>query len=171
MGSVLRVYALDLAQLRSLLGSGEEAFCAKVLRTIPEAAGRRGLAAQSDLVMAWKRGVAGLVLGDAGEALSAREPFGTSDLPKAGPGLSLAFASIVEGFATEGLGGCLPISARLPEPLVHRPLFGLEPDGALVRWGALRREALEALAADPLIAAVRDRGLDLVSLSGLSWAE
>jgi hypothetical protein len=171
MGFVLRVHGLDLAQLRSMLGSGEEAFCAKVLRTIPEAAGRRGLAAQSDLVKHWKRGVTELVLGDAGEALSAREPFGRSELPRAGPGLSLAFASILEGFAQEGLGGCLPISASLPENLVHRPLFGLEPEGPLVCWGALRREELKDLATHPLVAPVRARGLDLVSLSGISWTE
>lgn len=134
-------------------------------------AGRRGLAGQPDLVNAWKRGVTGLVLGEAGEALSAREPFGKSELPKAEPGLSLAFASIVEGFATGGLGGCLPSSAGLPESLVHRPLFGLEPDGILVRWGALSRKELKDLAGHPLIAAVLAHGLDLVGFSGSSWTD
>jgi hypothetical protein len=154
-----------------MLGSGEEAFCARVLRTIPEAAGRRGLAGRADLVKEWKRGVTGLVLGEPGELLSAHEPFGEAELTRAGPGLSLAFASVLEAFAEEGLGGSLPITDRLPGKLVLRPLFGLEPDGTLVRWGALRREELQILAAQPLFAPIRDRGLELVGLSGTSWTE
>jgi hypothetical protein len=154
-----------------MLGSGEEAFCAKVLRTIPEAAGRMGLDPQADLVKDWKRGVSGLILGAPGEALSAREPLGKPERPRAGPGLSLAFASIVEGFALEGLGGSLEVLAGIPPDLVERPLFGLEPEGTLVRWGALAREELQGLASHPLIDPIRVRGLDLVSLSGSAWAK
>jgi hypothetical protein len=170
MGSILRVHALDLAALRSLLGSGEEAFCAKVLRTIPEAAQRRGLAAEAELMKDWKRAVTGLVLGGPGEALSGREPFGEAVGTKAGPGLSLAFSSIVEAFAREGLGGSLEVSGAVSEVLVDRPLFGLEPDGTLVRWGALGRDEFRGLAPHSLIDAIQARGMDLVSLSGAAWA-
>ncbi|HLY76156.1 MAG TPA: hypothetical protein VKU80_18800 [Planctomycetota bacterium] len=170
MGSILRVHALDLAALRSQLGSGEESFCAKVLRTIPEAAARRGLAAQAELLKDWKRGVTGLVLGGPGEALSGREPFGKAVGTKAGLGLSLAFASIVEAFAREGLGGTVEVSGGIPGVLVDRPLFGLEPDGTLVRWGALGRDEVQDLAPHPLIDTLRAPGIDLVGLSGSAWA-
>ncbi|MBV8878436.1 MAG: hypothetical protein JO332_00595 [Planctomycetaceae bacterium] len=167
----LRLYALDLARFRGMLGSGEEKFCASVLRTVPAAAERRGLASDPDLVKEWKRGISGLVLGDAGEALSLRLPFEKTDLTKAPPAQSLAFASLVEGFAQGGLGGSLPISERIREELLSRPLFGLEPDGRLVRWGGLGRDQLKDLAAHPLIAPIRSRGLDVVSLSGKFWTD
>jgi hypothetical protein len=169
MGLVLQLHAIDLPQFRAMLGSGEEAFCAKVLRTIPDAAARRGLAGETDLVKEWKRGVTGLVLGDAGEALSGRLPFDRTDLTRAGAGLSLAFASILEGFAREGLGGTLPVTAHVREELLGRPLFWLDSDGSRVRWGALGRNELKDLASHPLIAPIRDAGLDLLSLSGPCW--
>jgi hypothetical protein len=164
MSLALDLYAIDLERFRALLGSGEEAFCAKVLRTIPDAAARLNLAGDADLVKEWKRGVTGLVLGDAGEALSSRQPFDAT-VTQASGGLSLAFASILKGFAREGLGGPLPMAARLPKELVHRPLFGLESDGRRVRWGALGRSELGDLATLPLIAPIRAAGLDLVSVT------
>jgi len=166
MGAVLRVYAVDLTGLRAMLGSGEEAFCAKVLRGIPDAAERRGLAKNPELVKEWKRAVTGLVLGLPGEALSGRLPFEKTDLTLAGPGLSLAFASILEGYAVAGLGGA--VSDEVPQALRRHPLFGLEADGDLVRWGAIGRDAK---AAPPLIAAILAKGLDAVGLSGSAWAE
>lgn len=149
-----RLLAIDLPKFRALLGSGEEAFCAKVLRTIPQAAAR--LAVDADLLKEWKRGVTGLVLGDAGEALSNRQPFEETDRTVAGPGLSLAFASLLAAFAQEEPGGPLPPGLALREDLRQRPLFGLDSDGSRVRWGALDRRELEGFAS----------GLDLVSLSG-----
>ncbi|HLY10449.1 MAG TPA: hypothetical protein VKW04_14195 [Planctomycetota bacterium] len=160
MGQTLRIFALHLPRFRSMFGSGEEAFCAKVLRRIPEAAQRLGLRQE------WTRGVTGLVLGEPGAALSERLPFETSDLTKATPGFSLAFASVVMGFATEGLGGSLPMSGTLREELLHRPLFGLEPDGDVVRWGGLSKHQLKSLAGHPLIAPIWANGLDVISLSG-----
>lgn len=166
MGSVLRVYAVDLVGFRSMLGSGEEAFCAKVLRGIPDDAERRGLAKNPDLVKEWKRAVTGLVLGLPGEARAAQEPLGKGDVTKAGPGLSLAFASILEGYAEAGLGGA--VSGEVPEALRRRPLFGLEADGDLVRWGAIGRDAK---AVPPLVAAILAKGFDAVGLSGSSWPD
>ncbi len=165
MSPSLRLYALSLPQLRSLLGSGEEKFCAQVLRRVPPAAERRGL------LKDWNRGVTALVLGDAGEAMSQRLPFDQTDLSKATPALSLAFASVVEACAERDLGGALPVSAGVREELLRRALFGLEPDGELVRWGGLGKDQLKDLAAHPLIAPIRARGLDVIGLSGAAWAE
>src|SRR5436190_11131040 len=109
----MNVLAVDLVQFRAMLGSGEEKFCAKILRTIPP------LAERSNLVKEWKRAVTSLVLGEAGEALAAREPFAAA-VAKADPGLSLAFASLLEGFAASG--------GRADGTLTDRPLFGLEAD-------------------------------------------
>lgn len=167
MESALRVYAVDLERFRAMLGSGEEAFCARVLRAIPDAAERRGLAKTPDLVKDWKRSVSGLVLGAAGEKLAANEPFGKASGEKAGPGLSLAFASILEGFSEAGLGGLLP--GEVPGNLRRRPLFGLESDVDLVRWGALRRD--EPTPAPALVEEIRGRGLDAIGLSGPSWTD
>ncbi len=160
MGSELRVYAVDLNRFRLMLGSGEEAFCAKVLRGIPEEAGRRGLAKNPELLKEWKRAVTGLVLGLPGEALSAKDPFDQRSVTKAGPGLSLGFASILEGFSEAGLGGVL--TGQIPAELRQRPLFGLEADGDLVRWGALRKAATTP---HPPIASILAKGLDAVGLS------
>ncbi len=160
MGSVVRVYAVDLNRLRPLLGSGEEAFCAKVLRGIPEAAQLRGLAKDPDLVKEWKRTVTGLVLGAAGDARASCRPFEKSPVTRAGPGLSLAFASVLEGFSEPGLGGLL--AGDVPAELRQHPLFGLEADGDLVRWGAIGRDAK---ASEPLIASILAKGLDAVGLS------
>ena len=165
MGSVLRVHAIDLFQFRAMLGSGEERFCAKVLKSPPAAAERLGL------LQEWKRGVTGFVLGDAGEALAERLPFEKTDVTKAGPGQSLAFASILEGFAQEDLGGTLPISKNLRDELRRRPLFGLEAEGVQVCWGWLGKTDLKDLAAHPLIAPIHARGLDVVGLSGTAWTE
>jgi hypothetical protein len=167
MGAVLRVYAVDLERFRSMLGSGEEAFCAKVLRAIPNAAERRGLAKSPDLVKDWKRSVSGLVLGASGEALAANEPFDRSSVAKAGPGLALAFASILEGFAEAGLGGVL--SGEVPGELRRRPLFGLDSDVDLVRWGALRRN--DPAPSPALLLAIQGKGLDAVGLSGSAWTD
>jgi len=165
MPAILRVHAFDLFQFRSMLGSGEERFCAKVLKRPPAAAERLALLPE------WKRGVTGFVLGDAGEALAERLPFEKTDLTKASPGESLAFASILEGFSQEGLGGTLPLSKNLREELVRRPLFGLESDGNQVRWGWMGKADLRELAAHPLIAPIHARGLDIVSLSGPAWTD
>jgi hypothetical protein len=165
MGPSLRLYALPLAQLRSLLGSGEEKFCAQVLRRVPAAAERRGL------IKDWNRGVTALVLGDAGESMSQRLPFENTNLTKATPALSLAFASVIEAFAEKDLGGSLPISAGLREELLRRPLFGLEPDGELVRWGGLGKDQLQEFGAHPLIGPIRARGLDVIGFSGAAWTE
>lgn len=116
----MKLLAVDLARFRAMLGSGEEKFCAKVLRSVPP------LAERLDLVKEWKRAVTSLVLGEAGEALAAREPFAAA-AEKAGPGLSLAFASILEGYSE-------PATAA-DGALADGPLFGLEADGELVRWG------------------------------------
>jgi len=150
-----------------MLGSGEEAFCARVLRTIPDAAERRGLARNPDLVKDWKRSVSGLVLGAAGEALAANEAFDRSPVAKAGPGQALAFASILEGFAEAGLGGVLP--GEVPGELRRRPLFGLDSGVDLVRWGALRRN--DPSPGPALLLAILGRGLDAVGLSGSAWAD
>jgi hypothetical protein len=171
MSPVIHLHAIDLAGFRVMLGSGEEAFCAKVLRTIPDSAARRKLAGDADLVKEWKRGVTGLVLGEAGEKLSARMPFERTNLTQAGPGLSLAFASVLEGFGREGLVGTLPLSPAFCEELVRRPLFGLEPDGSRVRWGALSRDEVKTLPSHPAITPVSLAGLDLIGLSGPSWTE
>jgi hypothetical protein len=171
MGAVLRVYAVDLVGFRSMLGSGEEAFCAKVLRGIPEAAERRGLAKDPELVKEWKRSVTGLVLGLPGEALSGRLPFEKTDLTLAGPGLALAFASVLEGYAREGLGGPLPLTPQVAEELVHRPLFGLDSDRTHVSWGAMSRHELKSVSAHPLVMPIRAAGVDLVGLSGPSWTD
>ncbi len=156
----MRVLAVDLNRFRLMLGSGEEAFCARVLRGIPEEAERRGLAKNPERVQEWKRAVTGLVLGAPGEALSAKDPFDQSTVTKAGPGLSLAFASILEGYAEAGLGGAL--SVEIPALLRRRPLFGLEADGDLVRWGALGKDATTP---HLLIASILAKGLDAVGLS------
>ncbi len=160
MSKMLRIHALHLPKLRALLGSGEEAFCAKVLRRIPEPAERMGL------VKEWKRGVTGLILGDAGEALSARLPFETRPLTRATPALSLALASVVQGFSQEGFGGTVPETPTLGKDLIRRPLFGLEPDGTVVGWGGLAKDQVKELAHDPLFAPIWANGLDVISLSG-----
>lgn len=165
MGRRLRVYALSLATFRSMLGSGEERFCAKVLRREPEAARRLGLRKE------WNRGVTGLVLGEPGEALSTRLPFEKNDLTKAVPGLSLAFASVVEGFAREGFGGPLPITEATRPDLLDRPLFGLRADGDLVCWGGLAKDQVRELSQDPLFAPIWANGLDVISLSGSLWTD
>ncbi len=151
----MRVLAVDLDRFRSMLGSGEEAFCAKVLRGIPEEAAKN-----PELLREWKRAVTVLVLGLPGEALSAKDPFDAGSVTKAGPGLSLAFASLLEGYAEAGLGGVL--TGEIPEQLRRRPLFGLEADGDLVRWGALGKDATTP---DPLIASIPAKGFDAVGLS------
>jgi hypothetical protein len=151
----MRVLAVDLNRFRSMLGSGEEAFCAKALRAIPD-----GAAKNPELLREWKRAVTGLVLGLPGEALAAKDPFDTGTVTKATPGLSLAFASLLEGYAEAGLGG--ELSGEVPEELRRRPLFGLEADGDLVRWGALGRESTISL---PLIESIRAKGVDAVGLS------
>lgn len=171
MGPVLRIHAVDLTGFRAMLGSGEEAFCAKVLRGIPGDAERRGLGGNPDLVKAWKRAVTGLVLGAQGEALSARLPFERTDLTLAAPGLALAFASVLEGHAREGLGGTVPLTPGVAQDLVHRPLFGLAGDGTHARWGALARDELKGLRAHPLILPIQGADLDLVGLSGPSWTD
>ncbi len=170
MGTAFNLHAIDLEGFRAMLGSGEEAFCARVLRTIPDLAARRKLAGDADLVKEWKRGVTGFVLGDAGEALATREPFDKA-ATRVSAGLSLAFASILAGFAREGLGGVGTPVEVLPAELLQRPLFGLESDGSRVRWGALRRDALNPFVAHPLIAPVGAAQLDLVCLSGPSWTD
>jgi hypothetical protein len=151
----MRVLAVDLNRFRLMLGSGEEAFCARVLREIPEEAAKN-----PELLQEWKRAVTGFVLGLPGEALSAKDPFDAGSVTKADPGLSLAFASLLEGYSEAGLGGML--TGEIPAELRQRPLFGLEADGDLVRWGALGRDAN---AAQPLIAAILAKGLDAVGLS------
>jgi len=148
-----------------MLGSGEEKFCAQVLRRVSPAAERRGL------VKDWNRGVTALILGDAGEAMSQRLPFDKTVLTKAAPALSLAFASVIEAFAEKDLGGSLPVSDGLLAELARRPLFGLEPDGDLVRWGGRGKAELKDLGAYPLIAAIRAKDLDVIGLSGSAWAE
>lgn len=162
MSSPVNVVAVDLLRFRSLLGSGEEAFCAKVLRTIPGAAERLGLGKQPDLVKAWSRGVTGIVLGDAGETLAEGRPLNaTADLAT-----SLAFASVLAGFATEGLGGSIPAP---PVELLRRPLFGLSSEGTQVRWGWLASVELREVASHPVLDGIRARGLDAVGLSGSLW--
>jgi len=116
----MKLLALDLVAFRAMLGSGEEKFCAKVLRSVPP------LAERLNLVKEWKRAVTSLVLGEAGEALAAREPF-AAVVAKADPGTSLAVASLLEGFAASGG----PVDGTFTDG----PLFGLEADGTLVRWG------------------------------------
>src|SRR5258708_38871932 len=107
MTPALRVLAVDLAEFRAMLGSGEEKVGAKVLKRPP------GAAENLSLLQEWKRGVTGFVLGDAGERLAGRLPFETTELSKAGLGESLAFASILAAFAQEGVGGVLPLSKDL----------------------------------------------------------
>jgi len=165
MAAILRVHAIDLFQFRAMLGSGEERFCARVLKRPPASAEKLGLLPE------WKRGVTGLVLGDPGEALAQRLPFEKTDLTRATPGESLAFASILEGFAQDGLGGTLPLSKNLRDDLVQRPLFGLDPEGSPVRWGWLGKAELRELAAHPLIAPIHARSLDVVTLSGSAWTD
>ena len=148
-----------------MLGSGEERFCAKVLRRIPPAAERLGMLKE------WKRTVTGLVLGEPGEVLSARLPFEKTNPTRATPDLSLAFASLLEGFALEGFGGSLPMSSSLPPDLLHRPLFGLEADGELVRWGGLAKDQVKEVHHEPLFAPIWANGLDVVSLSGSLWTD
>ena len=170
MSLTINLYGIDLAGFRAMLGSGEEAFCAKVLRTIPDLAARRELAGDADLVKEWKRGVTSLVLGAEGEALSARQPFDPAVTRSSG-GLTLAFASILRGFAQEGLGGPVLMAAGLREELVQRPLFGLESDGRRVYWGGLGREELKEFVSHPVIGPIRAAGLDVVSLGGPSWTD
>lgn len=148
----MNVLAVDLLQLRALLGSGEEKFCAKVLRAVPPAAERLGLLKE------WKRAVTGFVIGDAGAALSERAPFDRATPTRADRATSLAFASILQGFAVEGLGGVF--GGALPQ----RPLFGLEADGELVRWGGLGNDELDPFASDSLIGPIRARGLGAIGL-------
>ena len=165
MAAILRVHAIDLFQFRAMLGSGEERFCAKVLKRPPAAAERLGL------LQEWKRGVTGFVLGDAGEALAQRLPFEKTGLTQATPGEALAFASILEGFAQDGLADTLPLSKNLRDDLVQRPLFGLDSQGSPVLWGWLGKADLRELATHPIIAPIHARGLDVVTLSGSAWTD
>jgi len=148
-----------------MLGSGEERFCAAVLKRVPPAAEARGL------VKEWKRAVTGLVLGAEGERLSSRTPFEQGNLTKADPALSLAFASLVEGFAPGGLRSTVPVGPQTAGNLLARPLFGLEPDGLLVRWGGLSVDEVKPLRAYPWIAPIAAGGLGILSLSGAAWAD
>lgn len=165
MGPVLRLHAVDLDRFRAMLGSGEERFCAAVLKRVPPAAEKRGL------VKEWKRAVTGLVLGVEGERLSSRSPFERSDPTRADPALSLAFASLVEGFAPEGLRRSLAAGPQIPGELLARPLFGMEPDGVLVRWGGLNADEVKPLRAHPRVAPIALPGLGILSLSGSAWAD
>ena len=140
-----------------MLGSGEERFCEQVLRSTPPSVESLGL------VKEWKRAVTGLVLGEPGERRSVRQAFATTDLDKADRVLSLAFGSILEGYAAE----IFP-ALSLPPALsgfFPRPLFGLESDGERVRWGGVDRDVLKGLGAGPILDPIRARGLDLVLLS------
>jgi hypothetical protein len=165
MTSVLRIHAVDLDQFRSMLGSGEERFCAAVLKRVPPAAEK------FDLVKEWKRAVTGLVLGAEGERLSSRGPFEIRDLRKTDRAMSLAFASLVEGIAPEGLRSRVPVGPQVADGLVARPLFGLEPDGALVRWGGLSADEVKPLRAHPWITPIAEQGLGILSLSGEAWTD
>ena len=146
----MKILGVDVWGLRKVLGSGEERFCAKVLKSVPAAA------EQHNLVKEWKRGVTTLVLGEVGEQLSALEPFSRAPLTSADPALSLAFASVLEGFAQTAVDGGEPDLGVLPGPL-----FGLISGGPLVRWGGLGRDHLPV---HPLLAPIVTRKLDPVVL-------
>jgi hypothetical protein len=165
MGASLRVLAIDMVQFRSMLGSGEERFCAKVLKSVPPAVDRLGLLKE------WRRDVTGLVLGDPGERMAAFEPFLMGPYQQAGPSLSLAFASLLIGFSEPGLGGWGSGLGDLAQVLVRRPLFALDADGELVRWGGLRRDLLRLIGPHPLIVPIQVKDLDVVTLSGSAWAD
>jgi hypothetical protein len=165
MASLLRLHAVDLEKFRAVLGSGEERFCAKVLKALPAAAEKRGLRNE------WKRAVTGLILGDQGAELSSRPLFGSKDLTKADPALSLAFASVVEGFALPGLGGTVEIAPGFCDELLARPLFGLEPDGVLVRWGGLDPKEVRSVSSHPGIAPIAMKDLAVIGLSGAAWTD
>lgn len=179
MASFLRVHRIDFAQVRAALGSGEEALCTRVLRTIPQAG--------ADLIKDWKRGVTALLLGDRGELLSGRDPLISSEIERPGPALSLAFASVlqelvqdppgVRAFLERPEGGGFWASLRRQHPaLFSRPLFGLESGHESIRWGGWGRADVAALASslvDPAAAELRDvvqaatkDDLDLVSFTG-----
>ena len=148
-----------------MLGSGEERFCAKVLKSVPAAVDRLGLLKE------WRRDITGLVLGEPGERMAAHEPFLMGPHEQAGPSLSLAFASLLIGFSNPDFGGRDSGVGDLAQVLVRCPLFALDGDGELVRWGGLRRDLLPRIRPHPLIAPIQAKGLDVVTLSGSAWTD
>jgi len=148
-----------------MLGSGEEKFCARVLKDVPSAVERLGLLKE------WRREVTGLVLGEPGERLASHEPFVLGPHEQAGPGRSLAVASLLIGFSEPGLGGWGQGVESLAQVLYRRPLFALDADGVLVRWGGLPRDLLKSIKPHPLLTPIQAKGLDVVTLSGSAWTD
>jgi hypothetical protein len=168
MSSFLVFRSIDLARVKSALGSGEEKLCAKILKSIPEEAEGRGMKDGDDDVKEWKRGVAALLLGELGETMSEREPFGAAKIVKSGRGLSLAFTSVLQALAQESGEDSLQHSGvdlfwkkflhqyvdrivgtelNPHRKLFSRPLFGLESDDENALWGGLSRNEVAAFAA------------------------
>src|SRR5581483_2455503 len=113
----------------------------------------------------------GLVLGAEGEQLSSRPAFERATLTKADPALSLAFASLVEGFAPEDIRAWVPVGPEVAPDLIARPLFGLEPDGVLIRWGGLSGDEMKSLPAHPWTTPIARQGLGVLSLWGGAYAD
>ncbi|MBI3855125.1 MAG: hypothetical protein HY293_05485 [Planctomycetes bacterium] len=177
MASFLELRGMDLARVRAVLGSGDEKFCAALLKDLPAEAQLRGLSDGSDEVRDWKRGVTALLLGQQGQSMSEREPLGGGDVVRAGPGLSLAFSLILRRLSP-GAGGCRialdgAAGRRGLEALLSRPLFGLESEGGGACWGAWSRAEIASGAAllegqagiRGLLSALQGNGRELVGLS------
>lgn len=170
MGSFLVFRSIDLARVRSALGSGEEKFCARLLKSVPAEAEGRGMKPDSDDVREWKRGITALLLGELGETMSGREPFGRTEVVKTGRALSLAFSSVLQAlsqgpeevetsirhsgvelfwnkFLHRHVDGIAGQGANPHRNLFSRPLFGIESGCEDALWGGLSRDEVAAFAA------------------------
>jgi hypothetical protein len=155
MISNLVVAPVDLFRVKAALGSGEEKFCAAILKTLPKDAPE---------LKAWTRAVCLLLLGAEGEALSARDPFDDRELTDPDPDQAAALRFILLAMAVAPA----VLVQRNELRLIRRPLFGWNPPVGGRSWGALSRTELPRLFTtkpdlEKIISDPPGRGLDLVS--------
>ena len=152
---VLAVRAIDFAEVRAALGSGEERRCAAILKALP----------RDDAGRAVGRAVTALLCGAEGQVLSDAEPFAEGAVRRLDPVLTEAFRVVLSHLARGGPVS-LPSGRDLGwHRLRRRPLFGV--DGP---WGGLSREETAAFAATltgtaPFVVEAARKGLGLLALS------
>jgi hypothetical protein len=168
MSSFLVFRSIDLQRVKAALGSGDDAFCAKVLKSIPEEAESRGMDDDEKDVAEWERGVRAIVLGTLGEAMSGAEPLPKKAAAQMKQPLALAYSSVLQALAQEVGSGedslqqsgfdlfwktfmgkyltkAVGKALNPGEKLFSRPLFGVESSFENALWGALDRGELAAL--------------------------
>jgi hypothetical protein len=164
VSSFLVFAAIDYPRVKGALGSGDEKFCASILRS----GGPEGRDLAPDRLKEWTRGVTALVLGELGQSMSERDALSGNDVAKCGEGLALAFTSLLEHltqgpwgvetslqhsgadffwekFMKKYLGRVLGKARNPQRHFLSRPLFGLESDHPDVLWGGLDRKELAAV--------------------------